>query len=117
MKPTLLLYATFAAAVAAAALPLAAVAQEATPEPAAAVSASSRADVTAELWRARRAGDLKVLRAGYIGEVPAPRSRDDVRAELQRARASGEWQALQAEAIDFARSQPGEAPRALAQRR
>ena len=97
-------------------LPLAASAQEATPEPAQAASLKSRADVTAELYGARKNGEMKVVRAGYIGEAPAaPRSRADVMAELQQARSSGELAKLQAEAQSFDRSLPDAASSRLAQ--
>ena len=74
-----------------------ALAQEATPEPVAAVSSLTRAEVRAELERASKNGEMKVFRTGYIGEVAVSRSRAEVIVELQRARASGEWAAINAE--------------------
>jgi hypothetical protein len=87
---------------AAAVLPFAVSAQEATPEPARAASTLSRTEVRAALDDARANGGMKVFRAGYIESVAAaPRSRDAVMAEVRAARASGELAALNAEAVAF----------------
>ena len=86
---------------AAAVLPFAASAQEATPEPARTPSTLSRAEVRAALDDARANGGMKVFRAGYIESVATPRSREAVMAEVRAARASGELAALNAEAVAF----------------
>ena len=79
-------------------------AQEATVEPqVATASGMTRAEVLAELARARAAGELTVTEADYgrLPRTPGVASRDAVRAELAAARASGEWRTLGAEAYDF----------------
>jgi hypothetical protein len=86
---------------AAAVLPFAVSAQEATPEPVRAASTLSRAEVRAAVDEARANGGMKVFRAGYIESVAAPRSREAVMAEVREARASGELAALNAEAVAF----------------
>ena len=86
---------------AAAVLPFAVSAQEATPEPAMAASTLHRAEVRAALDDARANGGMKVFRAGYIEPAAAERSRDAVMAEVRAARASGELAALNAEAVAF----------------
>jgi hypothetical protein len=85
----------------AAVLPFAASAQEATPEPATAVSTLSRADVRAALDDARANGGMKVFRAGYIEPASSARSRDAVMAEVRAARASGELASVNAEVARF----------------
>jgi hypothetical protein len=70
-------------------------------------STQSRAQVTAELQRARQAGELKVFSATYN---PAPyfkatRSRDEVKAELAQAKATGEYDVINAEVVSFAPAQ------------
>jgi hypothetical protein len=99
---------------AAALLPLAVSAQEATPEPAAAASTLNRAEVRAALEQARANGEMKVFRAGYIGEPATQRSRADVMAEVRQARASGELARVNAEAVGFTRPGAAEAPSWLA---
>jgi len=102
---------------AAAVLPFAASAQEATPEPAMAASTLSRAEVRAALDDARANGGMKVFRAGYIEPAAPERSRSAVMAEVREARASGELAALNAEAVAF-EARPGvAAPAWLAMRR
>jgi hypothetical protein len=101
---------------AAAVLPFATSAQEATPEPAAAASTFSRAEVRAALDDARANGGMKVFRAGYIEPAAAARSRDAVMAEVRAAQASGELAALNAEAVAFDARRGATAPAWLAMR-
>lgn len=80
-------------------------AQEATVDPRVPTASTvTRAEVRAELNRARAAGELVVNEADYgrLPRTPGAASRDAVRAELAAARASGEWHTLGAEAYDFA---------------
>jgi hypothetical protein len=63
-------------------------------------STASRAEVRAELARAKAAGELKVHEEGYFPHTASTRSRADVVAELRRAQANGEYAALSAEAFD-----------------
>lgn len=104
------------ALIAAALLPVAVSAQEATPEPVASAPQLSRAEVRAVLDHARSNGGMKVFRAGYLGEVAKSRSRADVVAELRQAQASGEWATLNAEAPQFGAPAAAVAPRWLAMR-
>ncbi|AKJ31190.1 DUF4148 domain-containing protein [Caldimonas brevitalea] len=76
-------------------------AQEATPDPAPnGKSERTRAEVHAELIRARDAGELKVFEEGYFPQVASTRTRAEVVAELKRAQANGEYAALHAEPFD-----------------
>lgn len=78
-----------------------AVAQEATPTPELnAPSTLSRAEVRAELARAKAAGELKVFSSTYVPTVATTRSRAEVMAELRQAKADGEYALLNAEAVD-----------------
>ena len=95
-------------------MPLAASAQEATPEPAAAVSTLDRAQVRAALQQARANGGMNVFRAGYIGEPATQRTRADVMAEVRQAQASGELAQWNAEAVAFSRPSSAQAPSWLA---
>ena len=80
-----------------------------------AASTKTRAEVQAELARARAAGELTVTEADYgrLPRTPGVASRDAVRAELAAARASGEWRTLGAEAYDFVAARHS-APRTVA---
>ena len=103
--------------IAAALLPLAVSAQEATPEPARHDAVLDRAEVRQALEQARRDGTMKVFRSGYVGEVTSQRSRAEVMAEVRHARDTGELAALNAEAAGFGQPQrSGDAPRWMAQR-
>jgi hypothetical protein len=77
-----------------------ALAQEATPDNWLdnARSIQTRTQVQAEASRARAAGEMKMLRAGYIAPVGNPALRVQVSADLQRARVSGELARINAEA-------------------
>jgi hypothetical protein len=77
----------------------ASLAQEATPDTwlNGVHSTQTRAQVQAEAARARAAGEMKVLRSGYIAPVVNPALRTQVAADLQRARANGELARINAE--------------------
>lgn len=60
-------------------------------------SQTTRAQVQAEAARARAAGELKVLRAGYLDSVKTPVTRAEVVAATLAARQSGEQAAIDAE--------------------
>lgn len=80
-------------------------AQEATPEPVAALpSAKSRVEVAQELARARADGSIAAVSAGYdfVRRVALTKTRADVQAEATQARSSGRLAALNGEAHDFA---------------
>jgi hypothetical protein len=104
-------FALFAAAL----LPMAVTAQEATPEPVRAAATLDRAEVRLALDDARRNGGMKVFRAGYVGEAATNRSRAAVMDEVRQARASGELAVLNAEAVAFEQPRAaGEAARYMA---
>ena len=93
----------------------AALAQEATPEPLSVTSAASslsRADVLAELARARAAGHLDYATNGYIQPLKSTASRAAVIAEVRAAARSGELAAIQAEAYGHAPVLAVKAPQA-----
>ncbi len=75
-------------------------AQEATVEPAPAVSQKTRAQVLAELAQARADGSIKAVSAGYIEPAKSVRTRAEVLAEVRNAKANGEYAALNSETVD-----------------
>ena len=78
-----------------------AAAQEVTPTPELSTpSTLSRAEVRAELARAKSAGELKVFSSTYVPTVATSRSRAEVTAELRQAKADGEYALLNGEAVD-----------------
>jgi uncharacterized protein YdbL (DUF1318 family) len=80
-------------------------------------STMTRAQVQADLARARQDGSLQQLSLGYLPSVgPVRRSRDDVVAEIAEARDSGAFERLQAEAHDFCASETEQAHVAVASR-
>jgi hypothetical protein len=79
----------------------AALAQEATPEPAtlsAPASTLSRADVKAEFLRTKTTADFDYATTGYIQPLKSSVTRAAVIAELREAARTGELAAIQAEA-------------------
>lgn len=77
-----------------------AAAQEVTPTPELnAPSTLSRAEVRAELARAKAAGELKVFSSTYVPTVATTRTRAEVVAELRQAKADGEYALLNGEAV------------------
>ncbi|HQC96753.1 MAG TPA: hypothetical protein PK306_13695 [Aquabacterium sp.] len=81
----------------------AAFAQEATPDTwlSAAQTTKSRADVSAELFAARKTGLTKAWSAGYMEPVRSHALRAEVKAQTARAIASGEVRAINAEVYSF----------------
>lgn len=87
-------------------------AQEATPDTwlSAAQSTKSRADVSAELFAARKAGLTRAWSAGYMEPVRSHALRAEIKAQTVQAIASGELKAINAEVYSY---QPA-VPRTLA---
>ena len=78
-------------------------AQEATPDTwlTAAHSTKSRADVSAELFAARKSGLTKAWSAGYMEPVRTHALRAEVKARTAQAIQSGELKAINAEVYSF----------------
>lgn len=80
----------------------AALAQEATPDTWLQLqSTKSRADVSAELFAARKSGLTKSWSAGYMEPVRSHALRADVQAQTARAIQNGELKAINAEVYSY----------------
>lgn len=97
----LLIVAAFAAAFSGAST--AVLAQEATPElPHTFSSQLTRADVQADLFKARADGSIRFSRAGFIEPLRTSQPREAVRQQTLAALASGELKAIQGEVYAWA---------------
>jgi Domain of unknown function (DUF4148) len=85
----------------------AALAQEATVEPVQAVAQAStltRADVLADLAKARADGSIRFSRAGYIEPMRSSQPREAVVAAIRVAAKTGELQAINSEVYAYSPS-------------
>jgi hypothetical protein len=81
-------------------------AQEATPDTwlQTAQSIKTRADVSTELFAARKSGLTKAWSAGYMEPVRSHALRAEIKAQTAQAIASGELKAINAEVYSFSRA-------------